>query len=529
MTKLADVVLVFSKTGFDIKKVSIDLPLSLLSAASLIAQDYEVKIIDQRTNSHWEEDLKRELERNPLCVGISSLTGPQIEFGLQASRIVKEAENRTKVVWGGVHATLLPEQTVQHSLVDIVVVGEGELSFRNLVIALDKKRSLEDVKGIAFKKDGRIVRTEPESPLDLDELPELPYDLVDVEKYIGSQGRFQAEATRSLIFISSRGCPWACTFCCNPKLSKRRWRSMSAERTYECVMSLVERYNLDAITFHDEEFLVDKARAKQLAYLIGGKFKWWIQGRMNLLKDMDLAQMEKGGLCAVQPGIESGSDRILKLIKKGETVSEMLEANRHLAQTDMRPLYNFMMGFPTETYEELMQSVDLALRLLEENPKAQISGFYVLVPYPGTELFDLGVEQGFNMPDSLEQWSVFNRQHLNTPWIQGRLPTFKSIMVTSKLIDETRLRTRLEAAFQGLPVPLFFCKYLGRFYRKRWEKHIFRGRFDSFVNKILLSLFFLSQNAFVSWMAGKWSKRRNSKMKRAEWLEGQRNSGEATG
>ncbi|NQT73019.1 MAG: B12-binding domain-containing radical SAM protein [Chloroflexi bacterium] len=503
---MADIVLVFPKTGFDIKKVTIDLPLSLLSAASLVARDYEVKIIDQRINSHWEEELERELMAEPLCVGISSLTGPQIEFGLKVAKIVKEAKTKTKVVWGGVHATLLPEQTVQHSLVDIVVVGEGELTFRNLVIALDKKKSLVDVKGIAFEEDGKIIKTEPESPLDLNELPELPYDLVDVNEYIGSQGRFPSEETRSLIFISSRGCAWACTFCCNPRLCKRHWRSMNAERTYERVMSLVERYNLDAVTFHDEEFLVGKTRAERIAQLIGGKFKWWIQGRMQLIKDIDLVQLEKGGLCAVQPGVESGSDRILKLIKKGETVSEMLEANRHLAETDIRPLYNFMMGFPTETYEELMESVDLALKLLEENHKAQISGFYVLVPYPGTEIFDLAVKQGFDAPDSLEQWSLFNRQHMRTPWIQDRLPIFQSIMVSSKLIDETRLRTRLKAAFQGLPVPLFFCKYLGRFYQRRWRRHIFKSRFDTFVNRILLSLFSLSQNAFVSWWAGKWSK-----------------------
>jgi len=500
---MADVVLIYPKIGFDIRKVSIDLPLSVLSAASFVARDYEVKIIDQRTDPLWEENLRKELEEEPLCVGISSMTGPQIGFGLQAARVVKETGSDAKVVWGGVHATLLPEQTVRHELVDIVVVGEGELIFYNLVNALKKKRRLEDVKGILFKKDGQIIKTEPEAPLDLNELPDLPYHLVDVENYVGSQGRFQGEAERSLIFISSRGCPWGCAYCCNPRLSKRRWRPMSAEKTYERVMKLVEKYNLDAITFHDEEFLVSRSRAEKIAYLIGGQFKWWIQGRMDRLKDMDLPYLEKNGLCEVQPGVESGSDRILKMIRKGETVEDMLEANRALAKTDILPLYNFMVGFPTETQEEVMQTVDLALRLLDENPKAQISGFYIFVPYPGTELFDLAVKEGFAPPDSLEKWAEYNRQHLKTPWVRDKERLFRNLIFSSKWIDGTRLQYRLKTAFQGLPIPLFFCKYLGRFYRRKWRKHIFKTCIDRVVDKMPLFLFSLSQNVLVKRLAKK--------------------------
>lgn len=476
---MADVVLVYPKTGFDIPKVSVDLPLSLLAAGQVVSQYYNVKIIDQRLDPHWEESLKQELKAQPLCVGVTAMTSPQIYFALEAARIVKEENgDSTKVVWGGAHATLLPEQTVQHPLVDIVVVGEGELSFRNLVRALEKKRDLAEVKGIAFKHDGRVIKTEPEDFVDLESLPELPYYLVDIEKYIGSQGRFLGETTRSLIFISSRGCPWQCTYCCNPRLSRRLWRSMSAEKTFEQVADLVDRFNLDAVAVHDEEFLINRPRAERIAALIDGKFRWWIQGRMDGLKAVDLTKMEKGGLCAVQPGIESGSDRILKLIKKGETVADMVEANRRLAQTSIEPLYNFMMGFPTETYEELMQSVDLAIQLLNDNVRAQISGFYVLVPYPGTEIFDLAVEHGFNPPDSLEKWAGFHRQHLATPWIQDRLDLFETIMFTSKLIDGIRLKRRLRQALGGMPVPLFPLRYLANFYRRRWRKHNFARSLD---------------------------------------------------
>ena len=490
---MADVVLVYPKTGLDIRKTSVDIPLSVLAAASLVTRDYEVRIIDQRMDLHWEETLKNEMKKNPFCVGISSMTGPQILFGLEACRIVKEtvkdSGNRTRVVWGGVHATLLPEQTVEHDLIDIVVGGEGELTFRNLVVALDKRRSLDTVRGIAFKRDGKVIRTESEEPLNLEELPELPYELVDVEKYIGSQLRFQDKDTRSLIFISSRGCPWACTYCCNPVLSKRHWRSMSADKVYQQVMSLVEKYKLDAIAFHDEEFLVDKKRAEHIAELLNSQVKWWIQGRMDRLKAVDLVQLEKNGLCGVQPGIESGSDRVLKFIKKGETVKDILEANRYLATTGIVPLYNFMMGFPTETFEELTQSIDLALRLLEENPRAQLSGFYVYIPYPGTELFNLALERGFQAPNSLEGWATFNREHLKTPWVQENMGVFRNIMFTSRLIDETRLKNWVQATFSKLPFLTFFCHPTAWYFRSRWKRHAFKGAFDSLVIKAMLAIF----------------------------------------
>lgn len=470
---MTDIVLVYPKTGLDLPKVSVDLPLSLLSASCLVAQDYSVRIIDQRLDPHWQQALRKELETRPICVGVTAMTGPQIHFALEAARITKAENPATKLVWGGVHATLLPEQTVMDPLVDVVVLGEGELVFLDLVRTLEKNGGLEKVKGIVFKRDGQVIGTELPDIVDLNRLPELPYHLVDVERYIGSQGRFAAKTTRSLIFISSRGCPWQCTYCCNPRLSRRRWRGMTAENTFERVARLVETFDLDAVAFHDEEFLIDRERAEKIATLIGGRFMWWIQARMDGLKVADLARMEKGGLRGVQPGIESGSERILRLIKKGETVADMVEANRRLAQTCIEPLYNFMMGFPTETYEELMESVDLAVRLLDENPRAQISGFYVLVPYPGTEIFNIAVEHGFTVPDSLEKWAVYHRQHLATPWIQDRLDLYETIMVTAKLIDGSRLERRLRQALGGVPLPLFPLRQLAKLYRGRWRKHSF--------------------------------------------------------
>ena len=490
---MPDIVLVYPKTGFDIKGVSVDLPLSLLTIASTVSDRYSVKIIDQRTDKNWQQSLINEVLSKPLCVGITSMTGPQIEYALKITKLVKNVDPFTVVVWGGVHPSLLPEQTLDNENIDIVVVGEGELTFRELVDALSDKKDLINVKGLAIKTTTGVILTGRREFADLNELPELPYDLVDVEKYIGSQGRFRGHLTRSLIFISSRGCPWNCSYCCNPKLSKRKWRSMSAEIAYAKVSKLVERYNLDAITFHDEEFLVNQQRAKDIARLINGRFKWWIQARMDRLKHADLKLFSRMGLVSVQPGIESGSNRILRSINKGETTDDILEANKLMAKTKIIPLYNFMMGFPTETYTELMETVDISLQLLKDNSKAQVSGFYVLVPYPGTKMAEIAVREGFEMPRTLEQWAKYNRQHLKTPWLQDRMNIFKSLMVSSKFIDGTRLKNRISDAFGGRNLPNRFYSFLANTYRYRWRNRIFKPRLDQFINKIVLMLFKVSQ------------------------------------
>lgn len=490
--KNADVVLVYPTTGFAVQGLSIDIPMSLLTVASTVVGDYNVKIIDQRMDCGWEQLLKDELKTDPLCVGVSSMTGQQLNHALEISKIVKEYGSKAKVVWGGVHPTLLPKQTLESEFIDIVCVGEGEITFRNLVDALANRRGLADVKGIAYKENGEIIQTPSEIPTDLNALPKLSYHLLPVEEYIGSQGRFE-EGVRSLLFLSSRGCPWRCSFCCNPKLSKSRWRAMKPELAYERAAELVDTYKLDAVTFHDEEFFVDKARAEKIAEMIGNQFEWWTQARMDRLAVMDLSKLEKCGMRAVQPGIESGSPRILQMINKGETVDDFLDANLKLAKTGIIPLYNFMMGFPGESKEDILQSVDLAVRLLEDNPKAQISGFYVFVPYPGTELYNKALEYGFEEPRSVAQWAVFNRQHLKTPWIQGNLDLMTSLLNSSKFIDGTRFTKRLHTALSGLPFPESIGSRLGSLYRQRWASHIFDPQLDSIISEVALGLFDLSQ------------------------------------
>ncbi|MBS3158890.1 B12-binding domain-containing radical SAM protein [Candidatus Woesearchaeota archaeon] len=468
---MSDVILVYPKTGNDVKNATVELPLSLLSiAGSLKTEGYNVKFIDARLDDNWQGHLEKELSAHPLLVCVSSMTGLQIKYALDVSKFVKEnTPNGIKVLWGGAHATLMPHQTVQHDMIDAIVIGEGEIPIVNTAKALENGSDLEQVKDIAFKKkDGTIIFTPKGELPDVNQLPDLAYDLVNVEEYVKSGG---TNMQRSLPFVTSRGCPYRCTFCSTPSMTRFKWRPMNADLAYERVSKLVQKYKLDFIRFYDENFTSNPQRANELADRINGDFKWYIQARMDNLLLFDLNRLEKNGLSIVQPGVESGSDRILQMIHKGEGVDTMMKANRKLAETGIQAHYNFMMGFPTETYEEVMQTVDLALKFIEENKNAYIAGLYVFTPYLGTPLFDFAVQNGFKVPQDLEGWSDFYRQSVScNPWAMERMEMFQNIAMTSKLVDGKYMKQY----FSNTKIPKFIFDAVSWHYKRKWKKHEFK-------------------------------------------------------
>lgn len=469
------VVLVFPKTGLDLG--SINLPLSLLSVASTVESEYTVKIIDQRTDPEWEHNLEEELRNNPICVGITTLTGTQIYYALKASHFIRLHAPEIPIVWGGMHVTTTEDQVIRHPLVDFAIKGEGEHSFSMLVKALDGKAAIEDVPSLYWKTaDGDIEFNASESDVDLNALPPLPYHLVDVEKYVSPTSYLYDGINRLLPFEGSRGCPFLCNYCSEPALTKT-YRMMKPELFVERCMAMVTRYNLDHVTFFDDEFFVNKTWATNVAKLINGRFTWWCQTRANDLLKVDLKLLERCGMMIVAPGLESGSDKILKDIKKSERVQHYIEANRKLAETAIIPQYNFMMGFPTEDYEDLYRTIELILQLKKENPRAVVNQISVLTPLPGTEIYGDAVTQyGFEAPQALEEWINVNRHAVVTPWVKakpGMAETLQHLMYTSYFINTTK---RYAKNFWWIPSFLF--DLYSNLVLWRWRRRKFRDSLD---------------------------------------------------
>ena len=468
------VVLLYPRTGMDVAGVRMYLPLGLLATASVLQQrGVRVQLIDQRKDPHWQRTLRTALERSPLYVGVSAMTGAQIAHGLAASRVVRQCGD-TPIVWGGIHASLLPDQTAADPDVDIVVRGPGELAAVDLASALEQGRALAEVEGITWQERGQVRRTDDRPFPDLDALPHLPLDRVDMGAYL--------DPDRSFPFCSSRGCPFRCAYCCNPTLSRSRWHAMSADRVIRELEEVRSRFRFDTLIFQDENFLVDRHRALEIARWIGGRFRWYMQCRIDDVDRFDFAELRRWGLVEIQPGLESGSPRILERIHKDVTVEAIVEYNRELARVDIVSSYNFLMGIPGETMDDVEASVELALRLREENPRSEIAGFYTYSPYPGTELYELAIEEGFQPPQTLEGWSRMSRHHRATPWVAEGKDCFETLTLTSKFVDGRRFQRLFpDRRLTGLALG-----GLAALYRRRWRRQKLDDTLDTRLLRRLL-------------------------------------------
>jgi radical SAM superfamily enzyme YgiQ (UPF0313 family) len=392
----------------------VELPLNLLCLATgLVRQGYEVRIIDGFGSSNWKSELIEALKEKPLCFGVTSMTGPQILHALAGCRLVREAHPDVPIVWGGIHPTLLPEQTLENPLVDIIVSGEGEAAFEELVKALEAGAPLSEVRGLWFKEDGKARFTGTRPFIDLDARPPLSYDLVEMDRY-----RRRLFDRDHISFTSSRGCTHHCAFCWEPAMNKRKWRPMQPETVLEHLKRVVRDYGIQGFLFTDDNFFVDMDRAHRIlegivrADLDLSIAKLQIRADRVCRLDRDfLRLLVRANVRRLHVGVESGNERVLALINKGETVEQIIEANRILAAYPIVPLYLIMMGLPTETPEELADSVRLAIRLTDENPKA-VKTFNIYTPYPGTALYEKCVELGLTEPARLEEWARFNYRNV---------------------------------------------------------------------------------------------------------------------
>jgi radical SAM superfamily enzyme YgiQ (UPF0313 family) len=402
-------------------KSSPGLPLSLLSAAKLLPKEFEVKIIDQRLVTDWRKALRDELTEDVLFFGTTAMLGPQIKFACHASWFVKKINPKIPVVWGGPFASVLPEQALAEKYIDIIVYGDGEITILELARALENKTPLEKVGGIFFKQNGKIIKNPRGEAVEINKMPDLPYHLVDAQKYLPKRGEIP-----TLDMETSRGCPFNCRFCYNPAFNLRRWRAYDADLILARIKNLKENFSIKGVWFVDDEFFIDLKRARKIIEgLIKLDMKWEIQGaRADSILAMDdeyLRLLEKSKCQQINIGAESGSDRILEMTEKKITTAQIIAVNKKLKPYNISPWFYFMLGFPGETESEQKMTINLAMQLLRENPNTKISGIGCFTPYPGTALFDEALKLGYVAPKRLLEWSTYGVDQINIPWLKGKM------------------------------------------------------------------------------------------------------------
>lgn len=400
----------------------------LYVAAPLVQRGIDVDIVDEPVTPDYEERVRKILEKKkPVAVGISTMTGEQIAFGLRFAEFVRK-HSRAPIVWGGVHPTLLPEQTLNHGLVDYVVTGEGEYAYAELVEALAAGKDPGDVEGVFMKRNGRVVGLPPSTLLDLGTLPEIPYHLVDIENYIRKRPDLGSE--RYFEVITSRGCPHPCAFCYIESVHNRRWRMIEPDAAVAKLKDLKNRFDIDCVLFREDNFFVNRRRVELiLSQMVKERLglKWAASCRIDYFHKYTpefIRLLKESGCVLLTFGVESGHDRVLKFIKKFITVDMVLEVAQKVNDSGLGGTYHFMGGFPSETVEEFLDTCRLIDKMLHLAPSMVARELSVFTPYPGLGLIAECAKCGYREPIRLEDWTDMDWTNPRRPWLtkaQSRL------------------------------------------------------------------------------------------------------------
>ena len=374
-----------------------------------------LNIIDQRVEKEWEKKILETMKQGVICAGISCMTGTQIYFAIEIARSIKKnAHKKIPIVWGGPHPSILPEQTLESEYVDVVCVGEGDVMFREIVKAFEEGGSLREIKGAAFKERGKIIVNPPAPLIEMEELLPVPWELIDVESYIHPD--MYLKSSRILdVGQTSRGCPFNCGFCCSASLRRRKWRAMSVEKSLQRIIGPVKKFSLHGVWIRDDEFYIDRERANKICEGLireNVNIRWYTSGTrvdvFNKASDEQVTLLKRGGAHVLKFGAESGTNRILKLISKGITVEETVEANLKAKKHGIMPAFALMIGFPTETFEDINNTIDLIFKLRKDNPQAQFETIGIYTALPGTPMYEMALKHGLKSPDRLEKWVDWN-------------------------------------------------------------------------------------------------------------------------
>jgi len=416
---MADFILVIPKFKRKTEKKTYAPFVFLQLAAALEKNNFSSFLIDARLERNFLHILEQEIKKRPLCIGITSFTGFQTSEGARIAKFIKKKDEKIPVVWGGCHASLLPEQILRYPFVDVAVIGEGESTIVSLMREYrSHKRIKNEIKGIAVKKDGNVIKSENDHFLDLDSLSMPAWHLIKdkIAYYIDDE--------TGIGIMTSRGCPHDCSFCYNAKIHKRVFRARGARKVLEEIDFLHTQFGIGKIKFTDDNFLTNRNRVAEICDGLrqkGAVTPVRCDARVDYLDGAFLAYLVKNGFRKFYLGIEHGSQRMLDMLSKGTTVGQIRGAITALSRhTSGGHTYSFMTGLPDETEEDIEKTWVLARWIAEIDPASQIL-LNIYTPYPGTELFDMLVKKRYAMPASLYDWSRFHWFFTRRkPWIKNR-------------------------------------------------------------------------------------------------------------
>lgn len=407
------------------------LPLELLQIATLPEREgYEVVIIDANVHADFEQRVLEACD-GALLYASSCILGYQVTHGAEIAQRVRERFPDLPIVWGGWFPSVAPELYFKEGIADAVGLGQGELTFMDVVQAIDAGTPLDDVPGLALWRDGALHKTLPRAVVGFDKIPDCPWHLLDFEDYVRAQNdtgkakirhklpdpREWVPGTRyrGFSYFSSFGCPEPCTFCCSPIVTNRRWKAIPGKELAERLIELHERLDFNLLRFQDANFGVAEKRSNEFCTTLlehfDGNVPFWWNGTYEIEtiarykeSSCDLMRDSKCHLLVI--GAEAGSKEGQERIKKKIDLENHLElALRRVYERGIQTGCTWIIGYPGEDAESMHATINLAAKMKHKFP-GSASDIFPFRPIPGSEEYDRALELGYDPPKTLNGWGA---------------------------------------------------------------------------------------------------------------------------
>lgn len=355
---------------------------------------HEVTIYNQDVY-HWTESHLQNLLDTEVfdIVGVSVIGGYyQYRKLLKISEAINRAKHRPFYILGGHGPAPEPEYFMKRTQADVIVIGEGEDTALEVIDAMEGRRDMASVKGIAFNDHGKCVRTASRGLIqNIDEIPFPAWDMFPMDHYTLLREAHIKNGERALPVLSGRGCTFKCNFCYR---MDKGFRARSIGNILEEIGILNKDYNISYVVFSDELLMSSEERTVEICEGIlksGLKIKWNCNGRLNYAKPNILKLMKDSGCVFINYGIESLDQKALITMKKGLTVKMIHQGIQNTLAAGISPGYNVIFGNIGETRESLQMGVDF---LLKYDDHAQMRTIRPVTPYPGSPLYDYAIKKG---------------------------------------------------------------------------------------------------------------------------------------
>lgn len=354
-------------------------PLGVLSIATYLKNHgHTVNVSDRSFEKKMPEKIISSFQPDVVCVSLISMR--MFDDAIAISKAAKK--DNLPVVWGGMLPSDYYKTCLLSGFADYISIGEGEINILNLIEALENKTSVENVKGIAFIKNGEPFKTEAQPVTDLAELPVIDFSLCDPNRYIHSY----LCCKRMMYLYCSKGCTSHCTFCSNPAFHCNTYRMRPVDYVISEIRYLYDNYGIDGVYFSDECWYMNKKYMREFCRRLDEeniRIFWGCELRCGMFNREDFELMYAHGFRWVMLGLETGDPDMLKKIKKGVTVDQIKESVSVCKSLGVTTMVTFIVGYPDETPGQLQNTLDLLYDI-----RATISACNIFTPIPNTEITD---------------------------------------------------------------------------------------------------------------------------------------------